>query len=160
MLAALKKKRSRYELGDKPFVLAIPNVHAFAGSDDLASALFGEEAMRLLGEAADGQLVMEPNPPPQAVAHARRPYTARYIHDARPLAAKRANAMFPGLYSRGGCWRCTDAGGRSCRLPHLKKASDGTNTLVWLVVRRSILAGAPLGRRVLGSRFPCHSPCA
>jgi hypothetical protein len=60
LLSALKKKRSRYELGEKPFVLAIANLHAFAGSDDVVDALFGEKAVRILGEDADGQLVMEP----------------------------------------------------------------------------------------------------
>jgi hypothetical protein len=60
LLAALKKKRSRYELGGKPFVLGIANVHPFAGGDDVASALFGEEALRILGEDADGELVTEP----------------------------------------------------------------------------------------------------
>jgi hypothetical protein len=60
LAGALKKKSARYELGDRPFVIAVGNVHSLADDEDVANALYGDYGERVLGEDEHGQFLTEP----------------------------------------------------------------------------------------------------
>jgi hypothetical protein len=56
MAKALKSKKGRYELKERPFLIAVGNTHSFQGTEDALNVLYGSEAVDILGER-DGELI-------------------------------------------------------------------------------------------------------
>ena len=83
LAAALKKKGARYELGDRPFVVAVGNVHPLADDEDVANALYGDAALRIVGEDEHGELLTEPIRQPNGFFGDRNPRVSALLHALR-----------------------------------------------------------------------------
>lgn len=83
LAAALKRKSTRYRLNDRPFVIAVGNVHSFADDEDVANALYGDQALLILGEDEHGKLLTEPTRQPNGFFGEQNRRVSALLHALR-----------------------------------------------------------------------------